>query len=257
MSIIGFRAIDIGAFTGWANFDAADLAARDNPITPRLKRIKDEYGMTYTDLIVSFNGDLSKHALNDPDPAVRDANLETVKGLCAFCEDVGVAGITLLPGVVQPLLGRDGSLEVTIEQFARHVAVARDHGLRLSFEPHVESVTESPAGALRVVEQVDGLTFTLDYSHFIYQGYGDDDVEPLLARTGHFHVRQATKGQCQCRTNEGSIDLPRALRRLKELDYQGYVAFEYVWEQWMDNDRVDVICETLELKRQLAEFLAP
>jgi sugar phosphate isomerase/epimerase len=256
MSIIGFKAIDIGAFTGWANFDAADLAARDNKIATDLKRIKAEHGMTYTDLIVSFNGDLAKHALNDPDPAVRDATLETVKGLCAFCRNVGVPGITLLPGVMQPALGRDGSLEVAIEQFARHVAVARDHGLRMSFEPHVDSITEKPNDALRVVEQVDGLTFTLDYSHFAYQGYSDDDVEPLLPHTGHFHVRQASKGQCQCRTSEGSIDFPRALRRLKEMNYAGYVAFEYVWEQWMDNDRVDVICETLQLKKQISAFLA-
>ncbi len=48
MSIIGFKAIDIGAFTGWANFDAADLAARDNRIATDLKRIKDEHGMTRT-----------------------------------------------------------------------------------------------------------------------------------------------------------------------------------------------------------------
>ncbi len=187
---------------------------------------------------------------------MRDANLETVKGLCAFCQDVGVAGITLLPGVLQPSLGHEGSIDMAIEQFARHVAVARDHGLRLSFEPHVESITEKPADAMRVVKQVDGLTFTLDYSHFACQGISDDEVEPLLAHTGHFHVRQAKEGQCQCRTNEGTIDMPRALRRLTELNYQGYVAFEYVWEQWMDNDRVDVICETLQLKRELAEFLA-
>jgi sugar phosphate isomerase/epimerase len=124
----------------------------------------------------------------------------------------------------------------------------------VSFEPHVQSITESPEDALKVVEQVPHLKLTLDYSHFLYLGYTDDQIEPLLPHTGHFHVRQARQGVLQCGASEGEINFERALSRLCELGYDGWVAFEYVWEQWLDNDRVDVLSETLVLKQQLAKF---
>ena len=69
------------------------------------------------------------------------------------------------------------------------------------------------------------------------------------------HHRQAAPGAIQCRFSEGTIDFPRAMDQLIEGAYQGYAAFEYVWEQWMDNDRVDVLSETLLLRRQLQQFI--
>lgn len=254
MSILGFRAIDVGGFTGWAHYDANDLAAQPEGMAKTLKDISQRHNVQLTDLILTFGGDLNEHCVNDPDQKVRAKNVETFKRLGDFCNQAGIPGMTLLPGVEHPAVGRSGSFDLSVQGLMPLAAAGRDAGLRVSFEPHLESISESPEDALKLVQQVEHLTFTLDYSHFVAQGYTDDQIEPLLEHAGHFHVRQSKKGENQCRTHEGSIDFDRALSRLQALGYQGWVAFEYVWEQWMDNDRVDVLCETLKLREQLAKF---
>ncbi len=254
MSLLGFRAIDVGAFTGWAHYEPCQLAARPKAMAQEISEIARRHEMALTDLIVTFGPGLVERCVNFPEPAVRDNNLETFKRLTEFCRLAGIPGITLCPGVEHASLGRAASLELAIEELSRLAEAGRQAGLRVSFEPHVESITESPDDALRVVENVPGLSLTLDYSHFVYLGYCDQEIEPLLSHTGHFHVRQAEKGVLQCQTSKGQIDFDRALTRLSECKYDGWVAFEYVWEQWLDNDRVDVLSETLQLKKKLASF---
>ena len=254
MSLLGFKAIDVGAFAKWAHYEPDELATHPGQMAQQISEIGKRYDMALTDLIVTFGADLVDHCVNFPDQSVRDANLETFKGLTDFCNQAGIPGITLCPGAEHASIGRDASLELAVEELTRLAEAGHQAGLRVSFEPHVESITESPKDALKVAEQVPHLEFTLDYSHFLYLGYTDAQIEPLLPHTGHFHVRQAKQGVLQCRTGEGEIDFERALTRLCELGYDGWVAFEYVWEQWLDNDRIDVLSETLVLKQQLAKF---
>lgn len=254
MSLLGFRAIDVGAFAGWAHYEPSHLAARPEAMAQEIGEIARRHEMALTDLIVTFGTGLVDRCINFPDRAVRDDNLETFKRLTEFCRFAGVPGVTLCPGVEHPSLGRAASLQLAMDELSRLAEAGKQAGLRVSFEPHVESITESPEDALRVVQQVPHLSLTLDYSHFAYLGYSDQEIEPLVPHAGHFHVRQATKGVLQCRTSEGQIDFERALTRLRECKYDGWVAFEYVWEQWLDNDRVDVLSETLKLRKQLARF---
>lgn len=254
MSLLGFQAIDVGAFAGWAHFEPQGLAAHPGETARNVRDIAQRYDLQLSDLIVTFGAGLAEHCVNATDQGVRNANCETFKRLTDFCCAAGIPGITLCPGIEHQSLGRLASLDIATAELARLAAVGHDAGLRVSFEPHVESITESPQEALSVVRQASHLTFTLDYSHFVYQGYTADEIEPLLPHTGHFHVRQAKKGQLQCRTTEGTIDFERALTLLQKYGYPGWVAFEYVWEQWMDNDRVDVLSENLSLRRQLARF---
>lgn len=254
MSLLGFQAIDVGAFAGWAHYEPSELARHPRKMAQEITEISRRYAMDLTDLIVTFGPGLVENCVNFPKQAVRDANLETFKGLAEFCQLAGIPGITLCPGVVHESIGRAASRELTIVELTRLAEVGQQAGLRVSFEPHVKSITESPEEALDLIWQIPNLSLTLDYSHFLYLGFSDAEIELLLPYTDHFHVRQAKQGVLQSRTSEGEIDFDRALSRLRELDYNGWVAFEYVWEDWLDNDRVDVLSETLVLKRQLAKF---
>lgn len=254
MSMLGFRAIDVGAFAGWAHYEPDDLSECPQKMAREVKEIGDRHEMALTDLIVTFGTGLVENCVNCPDPSIREANRETFKGLTEFCRYAGIPGITLCPGVVHESLGRVGSIELAVEELTRLAEIGQDAELRVSFEPHVESITETPEEALKLVWQVPHLSFTLDYSHFLYLGFTESQVDPLLPYAGHIHLRQARQHVLQCRTADGEINFERVLSRLCQLDYKGWVAFEYVWEQWLDNDRVDVLSETLVLKKQLARF---
>jgi len=48
-----------------------------------------------------------------------------------------------------------------------------------------------------------------------------------------------------------SINYSHVLRLMKEMNYQGYFAIEYVWMDWENCDDVDTVSETV-LMRDLA-----
>ena len=254
MSILGFGAIDVGAFAGFAHFEPTDLARQPKEIASRLRHVGTRHKMVFSDLFLCFGNDLIERCVNFPDRSIRDTNLEVFRGVSEFCRLADIPGVTLCPGVNHPTLGRSASLDVAIEELARLSEVGKQAGLRVSFEPHLESITESPQDALKVVADVPHLTLTLDYSHFVAQGYSTAAIEPMLAHTGHFHVRQARQGQAQARGDSGTIDFDRALSLLRSAGYNGWVAFEYEWNAWQGNNQVDVVSETILLKRKLAHF---
>jgi len=121
-------------------------------------------------------------------------------------------------------------------------------GITLSVEPHLGSLIPTPLAAAHLLELTPGLTLTLDYGHFTYQGIPDSAVEPLWARTSHFHARGACAGKLQATMKENSIDFDGVLRAMRKVKYSGFVVLEYVWTEWMDLNRVDNLSETIILR---------
>ena len=46
------------------------------------------------------------------------------------------------------------------------------------------------------------------------------------------------------------------MRQLAAMDYNGFIATEYVWMQKWDCDRVDNLSETIYVRNQILEVLA-
>jgi sugar phosphate isomerase/epimerase len=254
MNRLGFRAMDVAAFAGSVHLEPDELKARPREMAAKLKEIGARHQMVFTDLFVTFGRDLVERCVNFPDATVRAENLETLRRVADFSVQAGIPGITLCPGVEHPSLGRATSFELAREELARLAAMGHQAGLRISFEPHRESITESIADALRMASSVPNLCFTLDYSHFIAQGYAQHEIDVLLEHAGHMHLRQARRGILQARDDDGEIDFERILTTLEGRGYSGWLAFEYEWNAWQNNNRVDVLSETLLLKRRLARF---
>jgi hypothetical protein len=83
---------------------------------------------------------------------------------------------------------------------------------------------------------------------FVYQGIDQREVDRLLPHTYHLHVRQAAPGVVQARTREGTLDFVRIRDALLALDYAGWFALEYQWEDgWLDLSRVDCVAETRDV----------
>jgi sugar phosphate isomerase/epimerase len=254
MRVLGFSAIDVGAFAGFVHFEPVDLARTPRRAAAQLTNIGRRHDVGFTDLFVTFGPALSINAVNAPEQQVRDANAEIFRGIVEFCAEAAIPGITLCPGIEHPGSTRAACLDLATQELGRLTELGRGARLRVSFEPHLESIAESPEEALRVVTAVDGLTLTLDYSHFIAQGYAPEAVHPLLPYAGHVHLRQAKAGTLQARGDDGAIDFDAVLNRLEEHGYARWVAFEYEWNEWQGNNRVDVLSETVALKRRLGRF---
>ena len=103
---------------------------------------------------------------------------------------------------------------------------------------------------------VPGLGFTLDYAHFTRAGFSDSRIEPLAARATHFHARCACKNRLQSSFKKNTIDFDRATRALNGHQFAGWIALEYVWIDWEHCNEVDVISESVQLKKVLEDAAA-
>jgi len=256
IELLEIGAVDLGAHLEGTHLSVEAIEADPQGEADRVKRAVDAAGLAIADLFPTFGRGFRDRPVNTPDPALRDANRRRFAALVEFCRATGCPGMTLLPGVIWDELGPDHSFELAAASLTEFVATGRAAGLRVSIEPHLESVVEAPERALALVEAVPGLQFTLDYSHFVAAGLPAERVHPLIPHVGHFHARQAALGQLQSVRGEGTIDFSDIVRRLVASGYDGYISIEYTWQEWRDCNRLDVVSESVMLRDELRGYLA-
>ena len=248
--------VDLGAHGEGTHLCPARIERDPRGEADAVRQAVDRAGLGIADLFPTFGRGFRDRALNSPDAEVRRANRKRFKAFVEFCREAGCPGLTLLPGVRWDHLSLEKSLELSRRVLAEFVDEGRSRGLRVSIEPHLESVAESPERALELIESVPGLQHTLDYSHFVACGVPIDRIHPLLRFAGHIHARQAAPGCLQASHKEGTIDFEPVLRLLHVARYPGFICIEYTWQTWRHCNQQDVVSETVLLRDRLRSFIA-
>jgi sugar phosphate isomerase/epimerase len=195
-------------------------------------------------------------ALNDPDPVVREENREQIKRLAEFCHESGILAMSVLPGMMLPGQSAEDMRKCALEAFHQFYEIAQAAQVGLMFESHVGSSFETPASALGLAKEAPGVGIALDYSHFVCQGYAVTDIEPLIPYSTHVHMRQAKPGLLQTKLEDGTIHFPMMLDKLRESRFEGYLSVEYVHQNYIGADNVDVLTETVKMRDLIRRFMA-
>ena len=215
-------------------------------------------GLPLSNLLYIFGDGFDDRPINSVDESVRAANRETFKRVLQFCKAAGIPSVLVLPGIDQAGITHEEAVELSAAAMNELAALAAAEDVLFLFEPHVESVLESPFDTLTFLQRNPALKIVLDYSHFVAQGYEPADVDPLVPYAGHVHLRQACRDKLQARWDDGVIDFSAVVELLEAAGYSGYLTLEYEHDPWMDCDQVDVMTETIrmrdEIRRLLAEF---
>ena len=193
---------------------------------------------------------------NLADPRSRERNLADFAKVAAFCRAAAIPTVFVLPGVCNPGQGRAEALRESAASLQALVRVAEDAGVQLTVEPHVHAYLESPGLVLQLLEQVPGLKLTLDYAHFVCLGYRQEDVDVLAPHAAHVHLRQARPGALQAKGHEGTINMEAMLGTLRDAGYTGWLALEYVHQDYMGTLHDDVLTETVRLRDRVRAWLA-
>jgi sugar phosphate isomerase/epimerase len=256
IALIGIPNLDVGAHEGGCHVQPSQVEANPTATIESIRRAVGDVGLGVSDFFPTFGHGFRDRPVNTLSSDEREANVRRFRAIVEVSRGIGAKGITLLPGVIWDEIGPDRSFERSVEELRRLVPIAHDAGLRLSVECHLESVAEPPAKALELVQSVPGLTLTLDYSHFVANGYRPEDVHSLVPHAGHFHARQARDGYLQASHWDGTLDFDDIVRRLVAANYTGDACLEYTWQEWRGANNVDVLSETILLRDQVRSALA-
>lgn len=207
--------------------------------------------LAVSDLFVIPWTDFETLAPNHPDPAERSRSRALFEDMLELAILIGSPGMTTLPGVDWQGEGHADSFGRSVEELGWRVERARAAGVRLSIEPHLGSIAQAPGEAKRLCDETPGLELTLDYSHFVYQGYPQEAIEPLVPHARHFHARGAREGRMQSALRDSAIDFERMVDAMRATGYDGDIGLEYLWIDWEHLNDCDTVSETILLRDRL------
>ena len=248
IAMLGFDGVDIGLFAGRSHIQPKDVLRNVPRAARQLADRAHASGLNLADIFFQPAADFQSLAPNHPDGRVRRKARESFQRILEFTTRCNARHMTLLPGVHWENESYESSLERCSEELAWRCEQARQVGVVFSVEAHLGSVVPTPKQVRQLLRMAPGLTLTLDYGHFTYQGISDRQVEPLVKHASHFHARGACRGRLQASFKENTIDFKRVLQAMKRAQYTGSVGVEYVWIDWERCNEVDNLSETILLR---------
>lgn len=253
ISMLGVEGVDIGFFTGRSHVRPEQVEGREAAEGSKLKSRLGDLGLTASDVFLQTGATHDERAANHPDKTQREAGFEMFRRAVDFALACGSSHLTGLPGVSFKGVSDKDSFKLAAEESSRRAAFAAESGLSYSVEAHIGSIAATPAKAQEFVKLSGNVTLTLDYGHFIYTGFSNADIHPLLDCAGHFHARGAAKARLQAPVSENTIDFTTVTSRLTERAYGGWICLEYVWIDWEGCNRCDNVSETILLRNLFQE----
>jgi len=237
--------IDIGLFEGrshlWPSREFRDVGKSARVLRGKLQ----DRGLAAADVFLQMAPDFVPYAINHPESRRRRKARDWFVRTLDYAVELGSPHMTALPGVLFADEPKSDSLGRTHEELAWRVEQARERAIVFGVEAHTGSIVPTPKDAAKLVAAVEGLTLTLDYTHFTRLGMPDSAAEPLIALATHFHVRGARKGRLQASFKDNVIDYARVLKAMTKARYRGYLGIEYVWVDWEHCNEVDNLSETI------------
>ncbi|MCY4461037.1 MAG: TIM barrel protein [Albidovulum sp.] len=238
---LGIGALDVGLFYRSA-LNKAEILADPRAAAERVKTL----GIAIPNYYHLFGEGLDGRNLASPRD--RGANCGDFEKVMEFCDVAGIPTVFVLPGIVNPGQSRDDAFRESAESLGALYEISHGYGTSMTIEAHVHSLLESPADVRRMLDAVPGLKLTLDYAHFVCLGYRQEEIDPLAAEATHMHLRQARPGVLQAKSTQGTINMAAQFGRLKQVEYSGYMALEYVHQDYMNTLFDDVLSETIALR---------
>jgi sugar phosphate isomerase/epimerase len=248
IAMLGLEGVDIGLFEErshlWPSREFADISRSAGD----LRRKLGDLGLQPADIFLQMDPDFRPFAINHPEQDRREKARDWFLRTMEYANACRCHHVTALPGVRFEEESPEESFSRCVEELHWRVEQATGAAIVFGVEAHVGSIVPTPAEALSLLEQVPGLTLTLDYTHFTRAGLPDSEIEPLLQHASHFHARGACEGRLQASYRENTIDYKRVAESMHKVGYSGWVGIEYVWIDWEHCNECDNLSETIQFR---------
>ncbi len=215
---LGFRYVDIGS---GSNLNTQRAAEHPRPYAAEIQQDLETFNLKVSDLYLMLP------RISLADESKRQKDLDLYKALLPFAVALGTPGITLSPGLAQSEADEEASdrVEAALREMYK---LGKSAGLRVSVEPHMDSMAQTPEQTIKLLNDVPGLSLTLDWAQMVCQDVFHEDILPLLPHTKHIQIRQAARAQLQTPFDQGRIDIQQFIKDVVAAGYDGVICVEYM-----------------------------
>jgi sugar phosphate isomerase/epimerase len=252
IAMMEFEGVDIGLFEGRSHLQPSSEFPELEKRAKQLKKKLEHHGLVAADVFLQCDNDFSIYAINQTDIKRREKARDWYLKTLEYAGYLEGKHVTILPGV--EISGDyQADFNRAVDELNWRIEKARERGIILGVEAHFGSLVQDPRKARQLVEKTDGLTLTLDMTHFVRLGADESDYMALIPYASHFHARNATPGNLQVVFKENVIDYDKVVRLMIETGYSGFMGIEFFWNEWENGNRVDNVSETILLKNYIQE----
>ena len=143
---------------------------------------------------------------------------EYLRQLRAICRLARLSAVSIL---TIPAAPTGAGIDAEVKRLRGLMRLIEAEGLVLTVATRTGTLTETPAAAVELCQQVPGLGLTLDPSHYVNgpnQGASYDEVFPFVR---HVHLRDSGRapGKFQVRVGQGEIEYGRIISHLHRRHY--------------------------------------
>ncbi len=248
ISLLGFKGVDIGLFEERSHLRPSSEFKNVRRSARRLRKGLEDRGLVATDVFLQMGADFIPYAVNHPQASRRRKARDWFLRTLEYAEVCGCKHVTSLPGAKFEEERNADSFARAVDELNWRVEQARRHKLVFGVEAHIGSIVPRPKSAERLLKLVEGLTLTLDYTHFRRIGLPDASVEPLVKYASHVHIRGGRRGRLQEDFTRNTIDYKRVFKALQTIGYRGWIGIEYVWTAWERCNECDNLSETVRFR---------
>lgn len=117
-----------------------------------------------------------------------------------------------------------------VERLRELVRIATLEGVLVGLKTETGRVTQDPATAVVLCDNVKGLGITLDPSHYIYGPHAGGSYEQVLKYVCHVQLRDTTRDRLQVRIGQGNIEYGRLIGQLGRYKYHRALCVQIVDE---------------------------
>lgn len=160
-----------------------------------------------------------------------DVPSETFAGVAKLAQMMRITQVT----VPSSPLGTPFNEE--IDRLRALLAIANQHGVRLSIKTKTGDLTEDPRTAVELCQAARGLGITLDPSYFICGPHREASFDQVYPYVCHVHLRDTTATELQVPVGLGEIDYSRLINHLRRENYRRALSVELYPSLTKDADR--------------------
>jgi len=106
-----------------------------------------------------------------------------------------------------------------VERLRELVRIATAEGVSVGLKTQVGRMTQDPATAAVLCDNVKGLCISLDPSHYVYGPLSGVDYDGLIKYVCHVQLRDTTKNKLQVRVGQGAVEYGRLISLLTRVRY--------------------------------------
>ena len=97
--------------------------------------------------------------------------------------------------------------------------IATAEAVSVGLKTQVGRMTQDPATAAVLCDNVKGLCISLDPSHYVYGPLSGVDYDGLMKYVCHVQLRDTTKNKLQVRVGQGAVEYGRLISQLSRFRY--------------------------------------